>query len=69
MTEYQNQEPEVKSDHFVSAESICLLWRCAECGIEADQPLSSIEENGTLTCDCGLDMELMGAMVTTGGDA
>jgi transcription elongation factor Elf1 len=42
----------------VKIENVLLLYECPECGEEADQWLKDIVQNGTLSCDCGLDMQL-----------
>ena len=37
---------------------ITLLYVCPDCGVQSEQELSSLVQNGTHTCDCGVDMEL-----------
>lgn len=50
---------ELTVDHLTFAvKRVTLLYVCPDCGVTAEQALSGIVQNGTLTCDCGVDMEL-----------
>lgn len=44
--------------HTIKVDSVTLSWVCPECGYKSATPLGWIQENGTVTCECGTDCVL-----------